>query len=102
MEEYTRVETEERDYFTTIPNMLFDLPLTHTAFKLYCWYRKVCGNRTDDGACWMSLDTVTKRCRMDRRTVISAREQLLEHDLIKMTHERNCDGSTRVVVTLND
>ena len=76
-----QVKSSERDHFTMIPNILFHLDITHTAFKLYSHLRKVCG---DDGKCWMSLETLAKVCSMDRRTILAARDVLKAQKLIEI------------------
>lgn len=99
MSEFTTVKNKKLDGFTIIPNLLFHLPeITHADFVLYAWYRCVC--RTEEGACWMSIETICKRCRMDRRTVIASRTRLENLGLIESSRVTKTDGSTKITVTL--
>lgn len=103
MSELYQVVSSERDNFTMVPNIIFEYPdLSHTAFRLYVWYRKVCGSKNDDGKCWMSLKSLGKKCRMDRRTVIAARDKLEELGLIEVKRSPESNGSLKIIITLVD
>lgn len=49
----------DHSFRTEIPNIIFDLELTPHEFKLYCYYKRVAGDR---GNCYKSRGTIEKEC----------------------------------------
>ncbi|GAF99333.1 unnamed protein product, partial [marine sediment metagenome] len=51
--EQNQVRSEDRAYFTMMPNIIDDMGLDPYAFRLYVHLRRVAG---ENGACWQSTD----------------------------------------------
>lgn len=76
--------------FAMMPHFLVDLPeMTPTAHLLYHVYIIVCGG---NNRCWQSLDTLAARCRMNRQSIMKARDILLACGLITVTPQRSANG----------
>jgi len=84
-----RDEGDIRKYYTQIPNMIIDMDLSLSAFKLYIYLKKVAGER---GSCFQSTETLIKRCRLSENTIIKAKRELEGIGLItisKRKHPKN-------------
>ena len=91
MEELIRDGTDKtlKKYFTIVPNTIDDMDLSPYAFRLYCHYKRVAG---DNGACWQSVETLSKACKMSTGSVVKARKELEAAGLIEVTHQSNPHG----------
>ena len=71
-----RIQSEtEKAYFSQIPHILFDYDLSHTEFRLWCYYNRV-------GNCWQSVETTAKGAGMSMGAVSNARNGLESKGLI--------------------
>jgi hypothetical protein len=77
------VRSEERKYFTLIPNMIDDLHLTVYAFRLYCHIKRVVGE-FEDGSCWQSTRTLATHCNMSLASISKAKKELEKAGLIRI------------------
>lgn len=80
-----------------IPNIVDDLNLTPTQYRIYCKLKRIAG---DSGICWQSQKNLAEQCGISERTLIStlptlsvAFKQLGGLPLIKITHRKKEDGS---------
>lgn len=80
------ITSEERAYFTMIPNMVDDMALSVFAFRLYCHIRRVAG---EGGACWQSTSTLADACRFSAGKVSEAKKELVEAGLIQVETKTN-------------
>ena len=67
--------------FFMISNQIFDLGLKPKEFIVYCCL--VRHSDPKDGKCFPSRRLIAKECSMDKKTVDSALQGLVEHRLIK-------------------
>ena len=87
-------------FFTQIPNIIIDnRELSHTAFRLYIWYKKVCG---ESGQCYQSIKTISEGCSMRRQSVIKSRRELEAQGLIRVEKSNNKNGSIQITVIILD
>lgn len=85
------------NYFTQIPNIIFELGLDPHAITLYLYYKKVAG---DNGFCYQKKETISENCGMGRSTIKSRNnilsqpfEELGGKPLIKITQRKGEDGN---------
>ena len=81
----------ERKYFSMIPHLIDDLGLSPSAVRLYLHYIRVAG---ENGVCWQSVRTIAKVCRMSGDSVLRARRELDDNNLIFVYHQ-NPNGKRR-------
>lgn len=102
MSEFLIRDESARSHFTMIPNCVIDNPeLSHTALRLYIWYKRVCGDGRD-GQCYQSLKTICAGCSMRRSSAIDARRELETACLVRTEKSRGRDGGERVTVIIID
>lgn len=75
------IETEERKYFTIVPNIVDDIGLDPYAFRLYVHIRRVAG---ENGACWQSTETLAEICQMSTGRISKAKRTLQDAGLIRI------------------
>lgn len=93
-------ETNERRYYTIIPNMIDDMGLSPFAYRLYGHYKRVAG---EVGSCWQSVDTLAETCKMSRGMVSKCRQELEAAGLINVTRTDNPHGGRDyITVTVKD
>lgn len=80
--------------FAMIPNLVDDAGLSVFAYRLYGHLRRVAG---DEGACWKSVRTLSKVCRMSPASVMKARKELLSHGLIECQARANQYGGRDLI-----
>ena len=74
-------EGQSHAYRTEVPNVIFSFKLSHAAFRLYCYFKKVAG---DGQQCWQSLNTLSMNCQLRRASVVDCRNELEGHGLIRV------------------
>lgn len=74
-------EVDDRVYFTQIPNLIFELNMSREAVWLYVHLKRVAG---DKGECFQSLNTLAKKTRMSKPTVIKVKTELINNSLIRI------------------
>ncbi len=95
-------EQSKRDKFFMIPNCVVTWPgMTRSAYHLYSWYKMFIGEDSTR-QCWTSLTTISELLGMDRHTVITARDKLIEIGLITVSEERSISGRLEKVVDIVD
>lgn len=98
--ELMRVADKSRTGFIMIPNVVVEWPgMTHTAFRLYVWYKRTAG---EGGTCWRSLSSAAEQCGMRRQSVVDSRELLIRMGLITVKRERAKNSNERVHVRIVD
>lgn len=70
-----------RKYRTELPNLIDDLDLSPTAYRLYGHYKRRAG--AAGGECTEGLRGIAKHCKMSINTVRKGRDELLERRLIQ-------------------
>src|SRR5262245_56793728 len=94
-----------RRYRTEIPNIVDDLGLTQTAFRLYGHYKRVAG---PSGICFESVRTIVAKCRMSIGSVVNAREELsrnrdeLGGNSLITVSRHSANGKDHINVRVND
>lgn len=83
-----------RSNFAMIPNLVDDAGLSVFAYRLYGHLRRVAG---DEGACWKSVRTLAKVCKMSPASVMKARKELLRHELIECQARVNQYGGRDLI-----
>lgn len=81
-------------YFFMTPNLIDDMGLSVYAFRLYSHILRVTGNG-GNGTCWQSTQTLATHCKMSPGSVSSAKTELKNADLIKITEETNPNGGRK-------
>jgi hypothetical protein len=94
-------ETPDHKYFTILPNLVDDLPLSVYSLRLYVHLKRVTG---ENGKCWQSTRTLAKRCHMSTSQVVRSKHELEDHDLIQVfaEHDTKRGGKDYHVVTISD
>jgi hypothetical protein len=70
-------------FFSEIPHLIDELPLSGPAHRLYCHYKRRTGE-DPKGACWESTEKTAKLLRMSKSTVCRARKELAKWHLISI------------------
>ena len=91
--------SNERKYFTMIPNLVDDLGLSIQAFRLYFHLRRVAG---EEGQCWQSTTTLSQACKTGRGSITRAKAELQAQGLIQITVEKSDRGLPHHVITIVD
>ncbi|RMG99245.1 MAG: helix-turn-helix domain-containing protein [Chloroflexi bacterium] len=68
-------QSNERKYWTQIPNIVYELGLSPYALALYNIIKRTAGQ---NGACWRSARTLAKDCNMSPSTVSKAKQELAQ------------------------
>ena len=95
-------KSEDRRYFTIIPNLLWaeELGLSVPDFKLYATIKKVAG---EGGECFMSTRTLAKVTRISTGAVSGGKRRLAVAGLIRIvTHPRGHGGQPIDHITIVD
>jgi len=92
-------EAVQQDYFARIPNIVDDMKLSVFSFRLYCHLRRVAG---DEGMCWQSTDTLAKTCCMSAGSISTAKAELTEKGLIKLSTKSGGAGGYHHEITITD
>lgn len=71
----------DRKYFTQIPNLIIDFPLSPYAFRVYVHIKRVTG---EDGICWQTTRTIADRCNISRNSVNRAIKELVSNRFIEV------------------
>ncbi len=82
-------ESNDRRYFTQIPNIIDDLGLSPRAFRLYVHIKRVTG---ESGRCWQSTRTLAEGCNMSTGSVSKAKKELAANRLIDVDAKKNKSG----------
>ena len=91
--------SNDRKYFTMIPNMLDDMGLSMPAIRVYLHLKRVAG---ESGECWQSTNTIAKRCGIGMATVSKAKKELLENGLIEITKMKSSRGKNSHTISIVD
>lgn len=92
-------ESNKRNYFSMIPNIIFMLCLDPYALSLYMHYKKIAG---DHGSCFQTKATIAKETQMSE-SVIKSKNKILStpfkelggKPLIKITHRKDESGNNK-------
>src|SRR4029434_11046465 len=90
-----RDSSDLRHYRTELPNMIDDMHLSPIAFRLYAYYKRVCGPK--GGVCWEATKTTAATCRMSAGSVSKAKRELRERALVHVERGRG-DVSDHVTI----
>lgn len=94
------IKDASRMRFVMVPNFIVEMPgMTNTAFRLYCWYKRVCG---DTGECYQSQEKICERLQMSKNTITTARDCLEQLGLIEVRKTRRKNGSVCIRITIID
>jgi hypothetical protein len=88
-------EAPERRYFTQVPNMVFDLPISREAKWLYVHLKRVAG---DSGECYQSLNTLAKKTQTSKPTLIKAKQELIGQGLIRVRPSERGDKPDTITI----
>ena len=88
-------EAPERRYFTQVPNMVFELPMSREAKWLYVHLKRVAG---DSGECYQSLNTLAKKTQTSKPTLIKAKQELIKHGLIRVRPSERGDKPDTITI----
>jgi hypothetical protein len=84
-----RDDSDEKKYFTQIPNIIEIKGLGVYAFRLYFHLKRVAG---DKGKCYKSTETLAKDCGIGMASVSRAKKELIEHKLITIEKKKSKRG----------
>jgi hypothetical protein len=82
-------KSNDRRYFTVVPNIVDDSELDPFAFRLYVHLKRVAG---ETGRCTQSTSTLATACKMSRPVVVDAKKTLVEKGLITIELVENRHG----------
>jgi DNA-binding transcriptional MocR family regulator len=88
-------ETDERKYFTQIPNFIFALPMSREAKYLYIHLKRTAG---DAGECFKSLRTLSKETQTSKPTLIKAKAELVSYGLIRVSPGERKDKADVITI----
>jgi hypothetical protein len=74
------IKDTSKNYFTMIPNIVFELGLSVYAVRLYCELKRVTGDY--GGKCWINTEHLSERCQISTGNISAAKKELLEAGLI--------------------
>jgi hypothetical protein len=74
-------KSNDRRYFTVVPNIVDDSELDPFAFRLYVHLKRVAG---ENGKSTQSTTTLAKACRMSRPQIVDSKKVLVAKGLIKI------------------
>ena len=92
------LEEAQRDHFTMIPNIVFDMGLGPHSIALYAHLRRIAG---ESGVCWRSTHTLARETGISVGQVSKSKRILEEAGLIHIAEEP-CPGGIRHVITITD
>jgi hypothetical protein len=97
--EHVADKSNDRAYFSLMPNMLDDL-LDPYEYRLYAHFKRVCG---ESGTCWQSTTTIAEACKMSVGKVSEAKGRLQELGLITIEEKTRPNGGRPYhSITIND
>jgi len=79
--------------FFMVSNRIFEFDLKPKDFTVYCCLVRHCDN--DDHSCFPSRKLIAKECGIDKKTVDTALDNLINIGLVKKVHRKRSDGSKR-------
>ncbi len=89
-----------RKYFAMIPHSIDDLNLSVYAYRLYGHLKRVAG---EDGKCWQNQSTLAKACNMSTGSIVKAKNELIDSNLIQINKEKsNHGGKPYHLITITD
>ena len=88
-----------RKYYAQIPNIVDDMNLSISAYRLYGHLKRVAG---ESGACWQSADALSKCCNMSHGSVTKSKQELLANNLITIENKPSKKGKNYHFITLTD
>lgn len=95
-----QIRDSSRNYYTMIPNIVFDLGLSVHAVRLYCEIKRIAG---DSGKSWVNTQNLAQRCNMSTGSVSGAKEELVAAHLISITEQTNPHGGKKYhVIEIED
>jgi hypothetical protein len=87
-----------RKYRIELPNLIDDLSLSPFAFRLYAHIKRVAG---DNGACWKGTRALAKSCRISTASVVRAKKELVDAQLIAIEKVTRQGGETDQITIIN-
>lgn len=88
-----------RKYRTELPNLIDDLDLSPSAYRLYGHYKRRAG--AAGGECTEGLRGIAKHCKMSINTVRKGRDELLERKLIETRQVLDVKGNHEHISMVN-
>lgn len=85
----TQVVDEGRGHFTIVPNMVDEMGMSVYAVRLYLHLKRVTG---EGGVCWQSVRTLAKACTMSQTSVVRAKRELAQANLIRIEQVKSAVG----------
>ena len=87
----TTKEVAKHKNFFMVSNRIFELDLKPRDFAVYCCLVRHCDN--EDDSCFPSRGLIAKECKIDKKTVDSALNHLINLGLIQKINRKRYDGS---------
>jgi hypothetical protein len=81
---------DDHEYFTMVPNIIFDMGLSVYAQCLYMQLARAQGQDKDH--CYPSIEYLAKQCGVSKDTIIKAKQELEECSLITVELQRSRKG----------
>jgi len=88
-------EVDERCYFTQIPNLVFELPISREAKYFYIHLKRTAG---DSGECYKSLRRLSQETQTSKPTLIKAKAELVKYGLIRVWPAERKDKSDIITI----
>ena len=84
-------EMSKNKNFFMVSNRIFEFDLKPKDFTVYCCLVRHCDN--EDYSCFPSRKLIAKECGIDKKTVDTALNNLINIGLVKKVHRKRADGS---------
>jgi hypothetical protein len=83
METLIQDESYKHKYYSEIPHLIDDLPISGSAHRLYCHYKRRTGD-DPEGACWESTENTAKLLQLSKSTICKVRQELERWSLVNV------------------
>lgn len=90
---------DPRKYYTQVPNIIDDTPMSVYAFRLYVHLKRVAG---DDGTCWQGTRKLADACGMSAGKISEAKRELEKLGLITIKTVMNGQAISHQEITIID
>ena len=91
-------ESNDRQYFTIIPNILFELGLSAQEIAVYCFIKKVAGEK---GSCFMGVRRICDTLKLSPNNLQKIKENLIQKKLISVEIKKKKEGGQHITRILD-
>ncbi len=95
------IDLGSKDFFAQIPNLLDDMDISKEAYRLYCHFKRACGETGESTA---STEWLAIVCDMSTKTVMKAKKELSNYKipLIRIVETKRPEGGLFHTISILD